>query len=120
MSDYSIIHDLNFDFEDAEDLKERYNLIKYEILEDSIENSRVKFYFNNREDLFNFQCDYNINLEEENNNYLILDNFDEHYLDIPEEYGIVGYSIIGQFHKIYFKNKNKMIKFLNEDYHLPQ
>ena len=29
MSEYSIIHDLNFDFEDEEDLKERYNLIRY-------------------------------------------------------------------------------------------
>ena len=70
MSNYSIIHDLNFDFEDVEDLKERYDLIKYEILEDSIENSRVKFYFNSREDLFNFQCDYNIDLEEEKEGYI--------------------------------------------------
>ena len=70
MSEYSIIHDLNFDFEDEENLKERYNLIRYEILEDSIENSKVKFYFNNREDLFNFQCDYNINLEEEQEGYI--------------------------------------------------
>lgn len=61
MSEYSVIHDLNFDFEDEEDLKYRYNLTKFEILEDSVESSKVKFYFNNKEDLYNFECDFNIN-----------------------------------------------------------
>lgn len=46
-------------------------------------------------------------------NYLILDNFDEHFLDEPKEYGIIGYSIIGEFHKIYFKNRARMMKFMN-------
>lgn len=50
-------------------------------------------------------------------NYLILDNFDEHFLDEPKEYGIIGYEIKGEFHKIYFKNKNRMIKFLKEENH---
>lgn len=44
-------------------------------------------------------------------NYLILDNFDEHFLDVPEEYGIIGYSIIGEFHKIYFKSRNDLFNF---------
>lgn len=44
-------------------------------------------------------------------NYLILDNFDEHYLDAPEEYGIAAYSIIGQFHKIYFMSREDLFNF---------
>jgi len=46
-----------------------------------------------------------------NKNYLILDNFDEHYLDEPQEYGIIGYSIIGQFHKIYFNSREDLFNF---------
>ena len=54
-------------------------------------------------------------------NYLILDNFNENYLDYPEEYGITGFQIIEDFHKIFFKNKERMIRFLREeDYRNPE
>ena len=47
----------------------------------------------------------------DNKNYLIFDNFEEHYLDAPEEYGIVAHSIIGRFHKIYFKSREDLFNF---------
>jgi hypothetical protein len=43
--------------------------------------------------------------------YLLLDNFDEHFLDEPTEYGIIGYQILGNIHKVWFKNFQTLMEF---------
>jgi hypothetical protein len=52
---------------------------------------------------------------------LIIENLDENILDAPKEYGIIGYKILGDnLHKIYFKNRARLIRFLDVDYHNPE
>lgn len=50
-------------------------------------------------------------------NYLLLDNFDENFLDSPQDYGIIGYEIIGEIHKIYFKNFIELMNFFTRHHY---
>lgn len=51
------------------------------------------------------------------NPYLLIDNFDEHFLDEPQEYGIVAYEVLNcggvPIHRVYFKNKAWVVDFVN-------
>jgi hypothetical protein len=50
----------------------------------------------------------------------IVENLDEHILDAPQEYGIIGYNNLGNnLHKIYFKNSVRRKRFMEMDYQNP-
>lgn len=46
--------------------------------------------------------------------YLIIDNFDEHFLDQPSQYGIVAYKIEGKYTWVYFNTNWDKVAFVRD------